>query len=202
MKDIAKILSESEKVIRSAKPDRLLLLGDTNSALTAFVAKRYGISVYHMEADNRCYDDQVPEEINQRLIDHFSDILMPYTERSRANLRRECIPDERIYVTGNPIFEVLEYYRDQINASHCLTRLNLEPQQFFLVTLHRVENVDLPDRLLNFISALERLSDGYGLPVICSLHPRTRSRLEKLGGKTVAGVHMLEPLRLFDFIHL
>jgi UDP-N-acetylglucosamine 2-epimerase (non-hydrolysing) len=177
MQEIAKILFESEKVIQSTKPDRLLLLGDTNSALTAFVAKRYGIPVYHMEAGNRCYDDRVPEEVNRRLIDHSSDILMPYTERSRANLRREGIPGERIYVTGNPIFEVLEYYRDQINASHCLTRLDLEPQKFFLVTLHRAENVDLPDRLLNFISALERLSDSYGLPVICSLHPRTRSRL-------------------------
>jgi UDP-N-acetylglucosamine 2-epimerase (non-hydrolysing) len=202
MQEIAKILSESEKVIQSTKPDRLLLLGDTNSALTAFVAKRYGIPVYHMEAGNRCYDDRVPEEVNRRLIDHSSDILMPYTERSRANLRREGIPGERIYVTGNPILEVLEYYRDQINASHCLTRLNLEPQQFFLATLHRAENVDLPDRLLNFIYALERLSNGYALPVICSLHPRTRSRLEKLGKKIAAGVHMLEPLGLFDFIHL
>jgi UDP-N-acetylglucosamine 2-epimerase (non-hydrolysing) len=203
MREIAKILSESETVIRNEKPDRLLLLGDTNSALTAFVAKRYGIPVYHLEAGNRCYDDRVPEEVNRRIIDHSSDILLPYTERSRANLLREGIPGERIYVAGNPIWEVLEYYQDRINASRALTRLDLKPHKFFLVTLHRAENVDRPERLLNFISAFERLSGCYSLPVICSLHPRTRSRLEALGKKiTAPGLRTVEPLGLFDFIHL
>jgi UDP-N-acetylglucosamine 2-epimerase (non-hydrolysing) len=166
------------------------------------VAKRYGIPVYHMEAGNRCYDDRVPEEVNRRIIDHSSDVLLPYTERSRANLLREGIPGERIYVTGNPILEVLVHYQDRIKTSPALSRLDLKPQNYFLVTLHRAENVDLPERLLNFVTALERLAENYSLPVICSLHPHTRSRLSKLGKKIAAGVLMVEPLGLFDFIHL
>lgn len=202
MQEIARILSESERVLHAEKPDRLLLLGDTNSALTAFVAKRQGIPVYHMEAGNRCYDDRVPEEVNRRIIDHSSDILLPYTERSRANLLREGLPGERIYVTGNPIYEVLEYYQAKINTSQALAQLNLEPHQFFLVTLHRAENVDLPNRLFNFITALEQLAACYSYPVVCSLHPRTRSRLSKLNKKITPEVRMVEPLGLFDFIHL
>jgi UDP-N-acetylglucosamine 2-epimerase (non-hydrolysing) len=122
---IGQILREGEKVIQAERPDRLLILGDTNSSLTAIIAKRMGIPVYHMEAGNRCFDDRVPEEINRRIIDHSSDILMPYTERSRQNLLREGFPGERIYVTGNPIYEVINYYDPQINLSDVLTRLGL-----------------------------------------------------------------------------
>lgn len=156
---VGRILSESERVLRAEQPDRLLILGDTNSGLAAVIAKRLGIPVYHMEAGNRCYDDRVPEEVNRRIIDHSSDVLLPYTERSRANLLREGIAGERIYVTGNPIKEVLDHYAPQIAASGALDALGLEAGRYFLVTLHRAENVDQPARLAQFIAALRRLHD-------------------------------------------
>ncbi len=140
---IGKIIPESERVLLAERPDRLLILGDTNSALSSIVAKRLGIPVYHMEAGNRCYDDRVPEEINRRIVDHCSDVLMPYTERSRANLLREGIEGQRIFVTGNPILEVIEHYEAQINRSDIFKRLGLEEKKFLLVTMHRAENVDV-----------------------------------------------------------
>jgi UDP-N-acetylglucosamine 2-epimerase (non-hydrolysing) len=203
MGQIGHILKGCEKVISDEKPDRLLLLGDTNSALSAIAAKRLGINVYHMEAGNRCYDDRVPEEVNRRIIDHSSDILMPYTERSRSNLVREGLPGEKIFVIGNPINEVLDYYHQQINRSRIMEKLSLEKHTFFLVTLHREENVDVADRLDGFLEAFRMLHKEYRVPVICSLHPRTRSQLKKQG-KIMAGkgVRVLEPLGLFDFVHL
>lgn len=200
---IAAILSSSEKVLSQEKPDRLLILGDTNSALSAIAAKRMGIPVFHMEAGNRCYDDLVPEEVNRRIVDHCSDILLPYTERSRANLLEEGIPSKRIFVTGNPIFEVLEFYADNILASDILENLQLESQGYFLVTLHRAENVDLPGRLHKFNEALHLVNLEYDLPVICSLHPRTRSQLMKSQQVLVGGgVRVFEPLGFFDFVKL
>ena len=203
MEQIGKILLECEKVFEKEKPDRILILGDTNSALSSIVAKRMAIPVYHMEAGNRCYDDRVPEEVNRRIVDHCSDILMPYTERSRANLLREGLPGHRIFVTGNPIFQVLEYYFPEIDKSNILEELSLEPQKFFLVTLHRAENVDMSERLYNFIDGFYRLYNEYGYPVICSLHPRTRSQLEKQN-KIIEkeGIRTIEPLGLFDFVNL
>src|SRR4030043_2001340 len=144
---IGAILTQCERVMLEEKPDRFLVLGDTNSSLAAIMAKRLSIPVYHMEAGNRCYDDRVPEETNRRLIDHSSDILLPYTERSRANLLREGIPGKRIYVTGNPIKEVLDHYAQQIEASNALIDFGLEAGKYFLVTLHRAENVDVEERL-------------------------------------------------------
>jgi UDP-N-acetylglucosamine 2-epimerase (non-hydrolysing) len=162
-----------------------------------------GIPVFHMEAGNRCFDDRVPEEVNRRIIDHCSDILLPYTERSRANLLREGIAGNKIYVTGNPIYEVLSHFSDLINQSDVLNRFNLQKQKFFLVTLHRAENVDVPERLANLIDALYQLHDKYQLPVVCSLHPRTRSQLEKQGKSlNESKVMAVEPLGLFDFVHL
>jgi len=156
-----------------------------------------------MEAGNRCYDDRVPEEVNRRIVDHCSDVLMPYTERSRANLLREGIPSRRIFVTGNPIKEVLDYYAPSIEKSRALKKLGIEAKKYFLVTLHRAENVDVEERLSKFIEAFHLLHSGYRLPVICSLHPRTRSQLKK-HGKIMAGegVRAVEPLGLFDFVCL
>ena len=200
---VAQILTECERVIVQEKPDRLLLLGDTNSALSAIVAKRMGIPVYHMEAGNRCFDDRVPEEVNRRIIDHSSDVLLPYTERSRDNLLREGIATNRIYVTGNPIREVLEHYADKIESSTVEKTLGIHPDSYFLVTLHRAENVDVPERLGRFVTALHRLAGQYQIPVICSVHPRTRSQLEKQGKRLEGnGVRAIEPLGFFDFIHL
>ncbi|MFO7320330.1 MAG: UDP-N-acetylglucosamine 2-epimerase (non-hydrolyzing) [Chloroflexota bacterium] len=200
---IGRIMIECEKVVRAEQPDRLLILGDTNSGLFAVIAKRMGIPVYHMEAGNRCFDDRVPEEVNRRVIDHCSDVLMPYSERSRANLLREGIASDRIFVTGNPIKEVLDFYAPQIQASDVLARLGVEPEKYFLVTLHRAENVDIPERLQCFVTALKQLHRKYGLPVICSVHPRTRHQLEK-GGLTLdeSGIMALAPLGFLDFVRL
>src|SRR6266511_2120291 len=148
---IGAIIAQAEQVLIAERPDRLLILGDTNSGLAAIPAKRLGIPVFHLEAGNRCYDDRVPEEVNRRIIDHSRDVLMPYTERSRANLLREGIDGDRIFVVGNPIYEVLEAHREQIAASGVLGRLGLEPGGYFLVTMHREENVDVADRLRSLL---------------------------------------------------
>jgi UDP-N-acetylglucosamine 2-epimerase (non-hydrolysing) len=155
---IANILKETEKVIQKEKPDKLLILGDTNSSLSVIIAKRLGIPVCHMEAGNRCYDDRVPEEVNRRIIDHSSDILLPYTERSRSNLIREGIPNNRIYVTGNPILEVIRYYQKDIDQSDIFDRFRIEPGKYFLVTMHRAENVDTETRLRQLLRSAKHIT--------------------------------------------
>ncbi len=200
---IGKIITAGEQVLRTERPDRLLVLGDTNSSLAAIVAKRMGIPVYHMEAGNRCYDDRVPEEVNRRLIDHSSDILMPYTERSRANLLREGIAGNRIYVTGNPIFEVIQHYDFAIRGSNMLRQLRLEPGNYFLVTMHREENVDIEARLRSLTQALLLLQKEYKMPIICSLHPRTKNRMQRFGVRAAnKKIQFHEPFGFFDFIAL
>ncbi|MDQ3816831.1 MAG: UDP-N-acetylglucosamine 2-epimerase (non-hydrolyzing), partial [Acidobacteriota bacterium] len=197
------IISACEEVLVSERPDRLLILGDTNSGLAAIVAKKMGIPVFHMEAGNRCFDDRVPEEINRRIIDHSSDVLMPYTERSRANLLREGVAGDRIYVIGNPILEVIRHYGAAISKSDVLSRFDLEAGKYFLVTMHRAENVDDESRLRSLTNGLELLQAEYKLPVICSLHPRTRSRMESYGVSSKSGSIMFHPpLGFFDFIML
>jgi len=200
---IARIIQASEKVILAENPDKILLLGDTNSSLSAIVAKRRGIPVYHMEAGNRCYDDRVPEEVNRRIIDHCSDVLLPYTERSRANLIREGIPGERIHVIGNPIFEVIEHYKKQINKSDILQRLKLRQKNYFCVTMHRAENVDTPDRFCQLIDSMESLQQKYQIPVICSLHPRTKDKLGQFDiDMKGSNIQFHSPFGFFDFIKL
>ena len=201
---IGQIIAGSERVIREERPDRLLILGDTNSALCSIVAKRMGIPVYHMEAGNRCYDDRVPEEVNRRIVDHCSDVLLPYTERSRMNLLREGIEGRRVYVTGNPIREVIQHYDEAIRRSTKLEQLGLEACKYFLVTMHRAENVDLEDRLRSLIESMEVLQREYNFPVVCSTHPRTRGVLERFGINPEANkqIRFLPPFGLFDFISL
>lgn len=201
-RQIGAIMAACHDVLVDERPDRLLVLGDTNSALSAVVAKRLGIPVFHMEAGNRCFDPRVPEEVNRRIIDHVSDVLMPYTERSRQNLVREGFPPGRILVTGNPILEVIKAQGRRIASAAILDRLGLSEQGFFLVTLHRAENVDPPERLSMFAKALEVLGERYGVPVIVSTHPRTRSRLEALGTGSCEGVRYLEPFGFSDFLAL
>jgi UDP-N-acetylglucosamine 2-epimerase (non-hydrolysing) len=197
------ILTGAERAIREHRPDRLLILGDTNSGLAAIVAKRMGVPVFHMEAGNRCFDDRVPEETNRRIIDHSSDVLLPYTERSRANLLREGIASQRVIVTGNPILEVLRHYEPCVDASDVHARLGIERGAYFLVTAHRAENVDIPDRLRSLAEGLQRVGEEYGMPIVVSTHPRTKSRLEAFGmTDLVAGLRMLPPLGLFDFVAL
>lgn len=200
---ISQIIAASEKVLLNERPDGLLALGDTNSSLATIIAKRMGIPVYHMEAGNRCYDDRVAEEVNRRVIDHSSDILMPYTERSRANLLHEGIEGRRIYVTGNPVFEVIQHYQPLIHESDILRQLKLEANKYFLVTMHRGENVDVEDRLRSLIHALELLQREYKMPVICSVHPRTSSRMQSYGVDVAdEEIKFCSPFGFFDFVAL
>jgi UDP-N-acetylglucosamine 2-epimerase (non-hydrolysing) len=200
---IAQILARIEKVFKQRQPDRVLILGDTNSGLSAVIARRMGIPVFHMEAGNRCYDFRVPEEGNRRIIDHVSSILLPYTNRSRENLLREGFAPDSVLVTGNPIFEVIEFFSEEIDASRILENLGVAAQKYFLVTLHRAENVDVEHRLRGAIEALERLNAEYGFPVLCSLHPRTRARAAEFGiDLDQAGLKFFEPFGFFDFVRL
>jgi UDP-N-acetylglucosamine 2-epimerase (non-hydrolysing) len=201
---IGTILSGIERLMLAERPDRFLVLGDTNSSLAAIMAKRLGIPVYHMEAGNRGYDDRVPEEVNRRIIDHSSTVLLPYTERSRQNLLREGIPGDRIYVTGNPIYEVLTHFDREIAASTAHARLGVAPREYFLATLHRAETVDDDERLASVVEALVAVHATHGQPILWSVHPRTRRRLTELGldQEHFEGVRCLEPLGLFDFVAL
>jgi UDP-N-acetylglucosamine 2-epimerase (non-hydrolysing) len=200
---IGRILEGSEKLFLKHRPDRLLILGDTNSGMAAIVAKRLGIPVYHMEAGNRCYDDRVPEEVNRRVIDHSSTVLLPYTNRSRENLLKEGFPHNRVVVTGNPIKQVIDSYREEIASSKVLARMKLEIGRYFLVTIHRAENVDREDRLRSLVDGLTRLQSEYGYPIVCSLHPRTRSKvLDFEVNIDREGLRFVDPLGFFDFVHL
>jgi UDP-N-acetylglucosamine 2-epimerase (non-hydrolysing) len=180
---VGAIVERAEALLREERPDRLLVLGDTDSGLAAIVAKRLGIQVLHMEAGNRCFDDRVPEEVNRRIIDHSSDVLLPYTEGSRRNLLREGIDPQRILVTGNPINEVLQHYAEPVAAAAegVLARLGVEPGGFLLLTVHRQETVDVEQRLRALVAGVLGVAEAHDLPVVASVHPRTRSRLEAFG---------------------
>lgn len=200
---IGQILSKTDQALDEYKPDKILILGDTNSALSAIIAARRNIPVFHMEAGNRCFDNRVPEEVNRRIIDHSSTILLPYTERSKENLINEGIERERIYVTGNPIKEVLDTFTDKIEKSECLEKFEVKQFEYFLVTLHRAENVDLPARLKIVFDNFEKIADKYEKPILISLHPRTREKLSKFGIKPVSEkIKLLEPLGFFDFVKM
>lgn len=200
---VGQILARSASLFLEHRPDRLLILGDTNSGLSAIVARRLGIPVFHMEAGNRCYDDRVPEEVNRRVIDHASTVLMPYTERSRANLLREGIEGQRIFVTGNPIKQVIDHYSDRIERSTVVSDLGVGSDGCFVVTMHRAENVDREDRLRALVHGLSLLHQEYGLPVICSFHPRTRAKVERFRVDVERkGLRFVDPLGFFDFVRL
>jgi UDP-N-acetylglucosamine 2-epimerase (non-hydrolysing) len=190
-----------EKFINEFKPDRVLILGDTNSGLAAFICERLGVPVYHMEAGNRCYDLKVPEEKNRKVIDSISTMNLPYTNLSRENLLREGIPNNRISVTGNPIKEVIDFYTDQIQQSTILDDLNLTPNNYIIATAHRAENVDHDLRLQNIFQAFEEISKEY--KIVFSCHPRTKQKLEKFKIDTSnPNIIISEPFGFFDFIKL
>lgn len=200
---VGQILSKVDAMLESTKPDRILLLGDTNSALSALVAARRHIPVFHMEAGNRCYDDRVPEEINRRIIDHSSTVLLPYTQRSKDNLVREGIDRDRIFVTGNPIKEVLDSFADQIEASAAMKALSVSPFEYFLVTLHRAENVDIPERLARILAGLGGVAEKFGKTVLVSVHPRTAEKLEASGIRPDSTkIRLFKALGFFDFVKL
>ncbi|MFM2389122.1 MAG: hypothetical protein RLZZ437_677 [Pseudomonadota bacterium] len=200
---LGKILTESERVIRAEKPDAVLVLGDTNSAIAAIIARRMKVPVYHMEAGNRSFDRNVPEETNRKIVDHIADFNLVYTEHARRHLLAEGIQHRRIYLTGSPMREVLEHYRPQIAASDVLARLGLTARGYFIVSLHREENVDNSTRLRALVDALNALAAQYDMPVIVSTHPRTRKRLEAMGDATLdSRVSYMKPFGFHDYNNL
>jgi UDP-N-acetyl-L-fucosamine synthase len=196
------VLSKTEDVLVNERPDAVLILGDTNSALAAIMARRMKIPIYHMEAGNRSFDFNVPEEINRRIIDHISDFNLVYTEHARRNLLAEGIHPRRIYLTGSPMREVLDANRGGIAASEVLARLQLERGRYFVVSMHRAENVDVKSRLLQTLETLNRLGADYAWPVIVSTHPRTRQRLESLDFERNPNVRFLPPFGYYDYLRL
>jgi UDP-N-acetylglucosamine 2-epimerase len=198
------VLAGVEDAIKEERPDALLVLGDTNSCIAALMARRMKVPVYHMEAGNRCFDLNVPEETNRRMVDHVSDFNLVYTEHARRNLLAEGLHPRRIMHTGSPMREVLEHYRPKIDASTVLSRLELSPGGYFLVSAHREENVDDPERLGMLLDCLRAVRDRWGLPVLVSTHPRTRKRLEERAEDpgTLEGIVFHEPFGFFDYVHL
>jgi len=200
---LGETLIKSEEALLKEKPDAVLVLGDTNSCLSAVMAKRFKIPIYHMEAGNRAFDLNVPEEINRRIIDHIADFNLVYTEHARRHLLSEGLPHRRIYLTGSPMYEVLMHYRKKIESSNILSDLKLKKQGYFVVSTHREENVDNPNNLRSILDILNRLAVGYKKPVIVSTHPRTRKRLTALKGlKTDKNILFLKPFGFSDYVHL
>ncbi len=195
---IGNILIEIDKVLDKEMPDAFLILGDTNSCLTAIAAKRKKIPIFHMEAGNRCFDQRVPEETNRRIVDHIADINLPYSDIAREYLLREGLPADRIIKTGSPMFEVLNSRLDEINNSDILKRLKLEKDKYFVVSAHREENVDT-NNLLDLADTLNTITETYKMPIIVSTHPRTRNQLEKRGIKLNPLIRTLKPLGFIDY---
>lgn len=197
------ILTQSERVIREEKPDAVLVLGDTNSAISAIMARRMKVPVYHMEAGNRSFDRNVPEETNRKLVDHIADFNLVYTEHARRHLLSEGIAHRRIYLTGSPMREVLDHYRPRIESSDVVERLGLKPRGYFIVSLHREENVDSSPRLRSLLETLNALAATYDAPVIVSTHPRTRKRIEALEGAVLdPRVQYMKPFGFHDYNRL
>ena len=199
---IGKILIQTEKVMVEEKPDAMLILGDTNSALSCIVAKRLKVPIFHMEAGNRCFDDRVPEEINRRIVDHTSDINLPYTEHARRNLLREGLSPENIFVTGSPMAEVLKFNMEKIERSSIMQSLNLKKDNYFLISIHREENVDNPENFKAILEALELISNKYGYPLVISTHPRTQRRINELKLSRNDLFYFHKPFGMFDYIKL
>jgi len=200
---IGNVIAASDNLMEKENPDAFLILGDTNSCLSAIAAKRRKIPIFHMEAGNRCFDQRVPEEINRKLIDHTSDINLTYTEHARRYLLREGLRPETIIKTGSPMKEVLNHYRQQIDTSEILKELNLEPDNYFVVSAHREENIDSEVNFIDLLDTLNAIAEKYKLPVIVTTHPRTKKRMES---NNVVDHHQrirfLKPLGFFDYVKL
>lgn len=199
---MAETIVKTERVLVDFRPHAVVILGDTNSAMAAIPAERMGVPVYHLEAGNRSFDKNVPEELNRTLVDHISTFNLPYSEHGRRNLIREGKSERMIFLSGSPIAEILEHYRDEIEASQVVQSLGLARGEFFLASLHRQENVDDPSRLRLMIEALNQLGSLYGIPVVLSTHPRTKSRLSNLDVSEFDRVTFAEPFSYFDYMQL
>jgi UDP-N-acetylglucosamine 2-epimerase (non-hydrolysing) len=199
---IAQVISKSDKVLSENAPEAILILGDTNSAMVAIPAKRRKIPIFHMEAGNRCFDLRVPEEINRKIVDHISDVNMPYSDIAREYLLKEGVKPELIVKTGSPMDEVIAFYSDKINSSNVIERMGLEKFRYFVVSVHREENVDSERNIHEFVETLNRLGDLYQFPIIVSTHPRTRKKIEALDLKFHPLVDLQKPLGFSDYINL
>jgi UDP-N-acetyl-L-fucosamine synthase len=199
---IGQVIARADRVLETAAPQAFLVLGDTNSCLAAIAAKRRKIPVFHMEAGNRCFDQRVPEEINRKIVDHISDINMPYSAISREYLLREGLPPDRVIKTGSPLYEVLAHYRPKIEQSDVLQRLRLTEGDYFVVSAHREENIDAPAQFAKLVVLLNGLAERYGKRVIVSTHPRTRKRIDADGAALGARVELLKPLGFCDYVKL
>ncbi len=201
---IGKVIIEVDKVLEKVQPEALLLLGDTNSCLAVIPAKRRKIPIFHMEAGNRCFDQRVPEELNRKIVDHLSDINMPYTDHARRYLLAEGLPAETIIKTGSPMAEIFSIHQNAIDTSDVLSRLELEARNFFVVSAHREENVDTQENLEAILDSLNAICEQYNFPIIVSTHPRTRKRLDELAGTVKINplIQFIKPLGFFDYVRL
>lgn len=199
---IGRVIAKVDVLLGEVKPEAVLVLGDTNSCLAVIPAKRRKIPIFHMEAGNRCFDMRVPEEINRRIVDHVSDVNLCYTEHGRRYLLSEGLPADRVMKTGSPMKEVLDYHLASIEASNVHERMGLEKKRYFVVSLHREENVDEPRHLTNLVSALNALAEDHDMPLIFSMHPRTRKRMEAGNHRLDDRIRALPPLGFFDYVAL
>jgi UDP-N-acetylglucosamine 2-epimerase (non-hydrolysing) len=200
---VGDIMRRTEEILRLEKPDAFLVLGDTNSCLAAYIAKRMHIPIFHMEAGNRCFDFNVPEETNRRVVDHISDFNLVYTEHARRHLLSEGLPHRRIYLTGSPMKEVLDYYMPKIKTSKALESLNVKSKEYFVVSTHREENVDNNETLRKIIAVLNQLAEDYKMPVIVSTHPRTKKRLNEITDIQMNPlVNFMKPFGFLDYVYL
>ena len=200
---IGNVIAKSDKLMEKIKPDAILLLGDTNSCLSAISAKRRKIPIFHMEAGNRCFDQRVPEETNRKIVDHISDVNLTYTEHARRYLLREGLRPETVIKTGSPMLEIMENYKQQIDNSDILESLDLTKSSYYLISTHREENIDIGDNFNDLLDTLNAISRNYNKPLIVSTHPRTRKRLEKVKSTEIDGqIRFLDPLGFFDYVAL
>ncbi len=199
---IGQVIIKVDQVLEEIQPEAMLVLGDTNSCISAIPAKRRKVPIFHMEAGNRCFDQRVPEETNRRIVDHTADINLTYSTIARDYLLAEGLPADRVIKTGSPMFEVINHYMPQIDSSDVLARLGLQKGQFFVVSAHREENVDCPKQLAKLAKTLNTVAQHYNLPVIVSTHPRTRNRIEEQGLEFHSNIQLLKPLGFHDYNHL
>jgi UDP-N-acetylglucosamine 2-epimerase (non-hydrolysing) len=190
---------EVEKALNREQPDAVLILGDTNSALSCIIARKYGVPVYHMEAGNRCFDRNSPEESNRRIVDHTSDFNLAYTEAARRNLLREGLHPRRVYVTGSPMYEVIQHYQASLRDNDILNRLGLRHREYFAASIHRQETVDDGGKIRDIFASLDALHQKHGWPVVVSTHPRTKAKLAQFGVVNSKGVRLMTPFGYFDW---
>ena len=202
MKSVAQIIEQADAVLDQIKPDAMLVLGDTNSALAVIAAKRRKIPVFHLEAGNRAFDERTPEEINRRIVDHTSDINMTYSQHARQNLLAEGLPIDRVFCVGSPMKEIFDYYGAQIASSEIIKKLELNANKYFVVSLHREENVDDVKKFNQLLTSIEMISSKFDLPVVFSTHPRTRERLKSASHNKSTRIRFIDALGFFDYVKL